>query len=80
MIRHSAVPLVGLLAVALVGCGLGQTPIPPGAQQVHVVVTESEVRLDPATVHAGDVWVVLDTPESSYTSSHGNAAPWRLVP
>jgi hypothetical protein len=29
---------------------------------VHVVATESEVRLDPATVHAGDVYLVLDEP------------------
>lgn len=57
--------LLGRLAGVLVGCGRGQTPIPPGAQQVHVVVTESEVRLDPATVRAGDVYVVLDTPGSS---------------
>lgn len=62
MIRNAAVALVGLLTVVLVGCGRGQTPIPPGAQQVHVVVTESEVRLDPGTVRAGDVYLVLDAP------------------
>jgi hypothetical protein len=61
MLRHSAVALVGLLAVVLVGCSR-VTPIPAGAQQVHVVVTASEVRLDPVTVHAGDVYVVLDGP------------------
>ncbi len=60
----TVIPL-GLLAAVLVGCGRGQKPIPPGAQQVHVVVTGSEVRLDPATVRAGDVYVVLDTPRSS---------------
>jgi hypothetical protein len=54
-----------LLAGLLVGCGRGQTPVPAGAQQVHVAVTESEVRLNPATVRAGDVYVVLDTPGSS---------------
>lgn len=57
--------LVCLLAASLAGCGRGQTPIPPGAQQVHVQVIGSEVRLDPATVPAGDVYVVLDTPRSS---------------
>lgn len=57
--------LLGLLAGVLVGCGRGQAPIPPGAQEVHVVVTESEVRLNPATVRAGDIYVVLDTPDSS---------------
>lgn len=54
--------LLALLTGVLVGCGRGQTPIPPGAQVVHVVATESEVRLDPTTVHAGDVYLVLDEP------------------
>jgi hypothetical protein len=57
--------LVCLSASSLAGCGRGQTPIPYGAQQVHVQVVGSEVRLDPATVPAGDVYVVLDTPRSS---------------
>lgn len=61
----TTVILLGLLAGVLVACGRGQTPIPAGAQQVHVVVTGSEVRLDPATVRAGDIYVVLDTPGSS---------------
>ncbi len=60
--------LLGLVAGVLVGCGRGQTPIPAGAQVVHVVATESEVRLDPATVRAGDVYLVLDEPlEGSIT-------------
>jgi len=54
---------LGLLAVLAVGCGRGQKPIPPGAQQVHVVVTRFDVRLDPATVRAGNVYLVLDAPE-----------------
>ena len=54
-----------LLVIAVAGCGRGQATIPPGGQQVHVAVTGSEVRLDPATVRAGDVYVVLDTPGSS---------------
>jgi hypothetical protein len=29
---------------------------------VHLVATQSEVRLTPGTVHAGDVYVVLDEP------------------
>jgi hypothetical protein len=56
--------LVCLLISSLAGCGRGQTPIPDGAHEVHVQVIESEVRLDPATVPAGDVYVVLDTPRS----------------
>jgi hypothetical protein len=55
--------LTGLLAGVLAGCSWrGNVPIPPGAQVVHLVATESEVRLDPATVHAGDVYLVLDAP------------------
>jgi hypothetical protein len=59
-----AVILVSLLVGALVACDLGpaKIPIPPGAQVVNVVITESEVRLDPATVRAGDVYLVLDEP------------------
>jgi hypothetical protein len=57
-----AVALVALAAVALAGCGPGHEPIPPGAQQVHVVITESEVGLDPPTARAGDVYLVLDAP------------------
>lgn len=57
----TAVGLVGLLAGLLVGCSRA-TPIPSGTQQVHVMVTESEARLEPAIVHAGDVYLVLDAP------------------
>ncbi len=60
-----AVGIAGVLAGALAACGRGQTPIPEGAQQVRVVVDGQAVRLDPATVPAGDVYVVLDTPGSS---------------
>jgi hypothetical protein len=59
MSRHTAIGLVGLLALVLVGCGLGRTSIPPGAQVVHVAVTESAIHLDLATVHAGDVYLVV---------------------
>ena len=56
--------LVGLVCV-VAACGRGQTPVPAGAQLVHVSVAGSEVRLDPATASAGDIYVVLDTPGSS---------------
>jgi hypothetical protein len=58
----TGVILLSLVAGMLVGCGRGQTPIPAGAQVVHVVATESEVSLDPSTVHAGEVYLVLDAP------------------
>jgi hypothetical protein len=61
----TAVLLLGSLAGIVAGCGRGQVPIPAGAQEVHIVVIESGLRLDPATVRAGDIYVVLDTPRSS---------------
>jgi hypothetical protein len=51
--------------LVLVGCGRGQEAVPAGAQLVSVNATESEVRLDPPTVRAGEVYVVLETPGSS---------------
>ena len=65
MRQIAAVGHLALVVAVLLGCGRGQTPVPPGAQQVHVVVTESSVRLDPPAVRAGDIYVVLDTPGSS---------------
>jgi len=56
--------VVGLVCV-LAACARGQTPIPPSAQQVHVSVVGPEVRLQPASAAAGDIYVVLDTPGSS---------------
>jgi hypothetical protein len=58
-----------ILALVLVG-GIpigctGLTPVPSGAQQVHVTSTDSELHLQPATVRAGDVYVVLDGPRQS---------------
>jgi len=54
--------LVFLLVGVLAGCGQGQSTVPPGAQLVHLVATESEVRLDAASVRAGDVYLQLDEP------------------
>ena len=69
LVRHigatTTLVLVCAFAGSAAGCGRGQTPIPYGAQQVHVQVIGSEVLLDPVTVPAGDVYVVLDTPRSS---------------
>ena len=67
LMRRSAklVVLLGLLAGTAAGCGRGQATIPPGGQQVHVVVTAADVRLEPDTVRAGDIYLVLDTPGTS---------------
>jgi hypothetical protein len=59
------VALVGTLSTVFVACGRARTPIPAGAQVVHIAVIQSGLRLDRATVRAGDVHIVLDTPGSS---------------
>ncbi len=51
-----------LLIVMLIGCTT-KTAIPPGAQTVNVVATDSAVRVDPTTVRTGDVFLVLDVPQ-----------------
>jgi len=56
------VTVILLLAGGLVGCERA-TAIPSGAQQVHVVASETEIHLNPTTVHAGDVYLVLDVPQ-----------------
>jgi hypothetical protein len=59
--------LAGLTVIAasgLAGCGESRTLVPPGGQEVHVVVAGSEVSLRPATVRAGDIYLVLDVPMS----------------
>ena len=54
--------LVALLSVTIVACDDHAEPVPPGAQVVHVVATESGVLLEPAAVRAGTVYLVLDEP------------------
>ena len=56
--------IAGLL-LALAACSRG-TAIPAGAQQVHVEIRPSEVRIQPATVHAGTVYLVLDAPADGH--------------
>jgi hypothetical protein len=54
----------GLLGGALGGCG-PSTQVPADAQLVHVLVTPTEVRMDPTTARAGDIYLVLDEPTTS---------------
>jgi hypothetical protein len=68
---RTVVALAGLLAGLVVGCSLSGVRVPPGGQQVHVVGTGTEVRLDPPTVHAGDVYLVMDG--SALFFQHGAA-------
>jgi len=69
MMRSSTAMVIsfGLLTAVLAGCDGGRTAIPSGAQQVHVVVTGDDARLEPATAHAGDIYVVVETPGSNVT-------------
>jgi hypothetical protein len=54
--------LLTVLVAMLAGCTQGQATVPSGGQLVHLVATQSEVRLSPAAVHAGDVFIQLDVP------------------
>ena len=64
--RGAAMALFGVVAAGLVAvvAAVWGTPlrIPPDAQEVRIVVTETAVRLEPSTVHAGDVYFVVDEP------------------
>ena len=59
---QAEVILAVVLASGLVSCEPGPISVPSGAQQVHIAATASEVRLNPTTVRAGDVYLVLDGP------------------
>jgi len=56
------VGLVGLVAAVVAVWG-SPLRIPTGAQEVHIVVTATAVRLEPAIVHAGDVYFTVDEPD-----------------
>jgi hypothetical protein len=56
------ITVILVLAGGLAGCERA-TAIPSGAQQVHVIASETEVHLYPTSVHAGDVYLVLDVPQ-----------------
>ncbi len=60
-----AVLMLGLAGCIATGCSGGLAPIPSGAQQVHVADSDSSLSLQPTTVHAGDVYVVLDGPRQN---------------
>jgi hypothetical protein len=49
-----------LIAAGIAGCE-GALVIPSGAQTVHATVTRDSVRLEPETVHAGMVYLTVDT-------------------
>ena len=53
--------IAALALAALTACG-SSSAIPANAQRVRVTVTQSEVRVEPASVSAGDVYLVLEGP------------------
>ena len=59
-----AILVLGLVGAVPMGCA-GPTPVPAGAQQVRVTATDTDLSLEPATVRAGDVYLVLDGPRQS---------------
>lgn len=69
MTRLSAVvasrtALVLSLLAAGTGCDVHEPiVIPAGAQVVHLTATDDEVQVDPASVAAGEVYVVLEGPK-----------------
>lgn len=68
---------VGCNPLGLIGAERGE-PIPAGAQQVHVTIADSTVRLTPSTVKAGDVYLVVDAPPNgqlTFVSGIGSGKP-----
>ena len=62
MVAARPLPVLLAVALSLTACRTAD-PIPPGAQQVHVAVTQASVTINPRTVRAGDIYVVLEGPE-----------------
>jgi hypothetical protein len=61
--RRRRVARIGaiVLTAAFAACE-APTVIPPGAQQVRLESTPELVRLEPSTVRAGDIYLVIDGP------------------
>ena len=57
--RWAALVAGSIVASMLAACS-SSTVIPPGAQQVRLVGSHAEVRLDPSAVRAGDVYFVVE--------------------
>src|SRR5450432_2513504 len=57
--RTTTVAVLIVLIACLEGC---QAAVPAAAPVVHLVATQSEVRLDPSNAPAGDVYIQLDQP------------------
>jgi hypothetical protein len=67
----------------MAACEPGPIVVPSGAQAVHVIVSGDAVQLEPASVPAGDVYLVLDRPNIDVTlvqsSTGAGASPGPLT-
>lgn len=52
--------IAGVIASLAAAC-VSKLTVPPGAQAVHLTMDDAGIHLDPDTVHAGDVYLVIDT-------------------
>jgi len=84
--RASLTQRVALAAVSLLHAGCGAlpgelvdpdagSPIPPGAQVVHVAITDGHVAISPAVVRSGPVYLVLDASPTGAGMLIGGAGP-----
>jgi len=76
--------MTGLMVAAMIAC-VPATPVPSGAQIVHLAITPSSVTLHPDNVRAGDVYLELDAPDSGpftfiASADSPNATPGPLTP
>lgn len=74
MLRSSSRLLIPLVLV-LAACQPPPVQIPPEAEVVHVSLTDERVRLAPATVRAGDVYIVIEGPGTGFTLVRRLVAP-----
>ena len=81
MVVARPLPLLLVVAVSLTACRTAD-PIPSGAQQVHVTVTDATVTISPKTVRAGDIYVVIEGPvldvKFAMSMPSGSATPGPL--
>ena len=67
-------PAAGIAVVLLVlAACTGNAPIPSGAQQVQITVTDSGIELQPDNVAAGDVYLALDDGSISFVERKAGA-------
>ncbi len=73
--RVGAIALPLLVAWAIGACEPGAIVVPSGGQAIHVIVNGDAVQLEPLTVRAGDVYVVLDQTGTNVVLVQAKAAP-----